>query len=473
LSDPDHHRSHHPEITPPWSRSDRPLPRRVVRPLQEFLSTSTASGAMLLAAAVLALLWANSPWGDSYETFWGTSVEVRLGRWAIREDLRHWVNDGLMSLFFLVVGLEIKREFLVGEMRGIRAAALPVVGAIGGMVVPALLYLAFNAGGSGASGWGIPMATDIAFALGVLVLAARHAPRGLKPFVLTLAIVDDIGAIIVIAVFYAGGVSLGFLLGAAALCLAMVGLRRIGVRSAYVFVGLGALVWLATNSSGVHPTIAGVVLGLLAPADAQQRPDAVSAEARRTADLTVDEPVPPDADARHWLWLATLSREAVSPLARTEHALLPWTSFGIVPLFALANAGVRLSSEGIADAVTSPVTLGVAIGLVVGKLAGISAAAGLALRTGVGRLPAGVHFSHLAGAAAVAGIGFTVSLFIAALAFDDRALVDQAKVGILIASVLAGTAGWLLLRAAPAVADTSDEDEGEAEMARSLSPRRH
>jgi NhaA family Na+:H+ antiporter len=454
---PDDHQPH-PDIRLPWSRSDRLIARRVVRPLQEFLSTSTASGILLLGAAVLALLWANSPWGSVYERFWSTPVDVRIGDRVIGEDLRHWVNDGLMSLFFLVVGLEIKREFKTGELREWRAAALPVVAAIGGMVVPALIYLALNAGGDGSRGWGIPMATDIAFALGVLLLAARHAPAGLKPFILTLAIVDDIGAIVVIALFYAGGVAIEFLLAAAAVCGLMLALRRIGVRATYVFVGLGSIVWLATSASGIHPTIAGVVLGLLAPAVPYQRPHAVSEEARRTADLTVDEPDPPDADARHWLWLAWLSRESVSPLARTEHALLPWTSFAIVPIFAFANAGVRLSADRLGDAITSPVALGVLLGLVVGKILGISGAAGLALSTGIARLPAGVRFSHLTGAAGVAGIGFTVSLFIADLAFADRSMVDEAKIGILAASILAGLVGWLILRSAPTVVETRADE---------------
>src|SRR5688572_29664583 len=412
----------HPEIRPSWSTSDRTVPRLVLRPLQEFLSTSTASGTMLLLAAVMALAWANSPWGDAYERLWRTPAELQLGSWVIGHDLRHWVNDGLMTLFFLVVGLEIKREFQTGELQDRRAAALPVVAAIGGMIVPALIYLALNAGGEGTAGWGIPMATDIAFALGVLVLAARHAPSGLKPFILTLAIVDDIGAIIVIALFYASGVSILSLAAAAALCLLMLALRRVGVKATPVFLGLGGLVWLATYESGVHPAIAGVVLGFLAPAESYQRPRAVSAEARRTADLTMDDPEPPDADAAQWLRLASLSREAVSPLGRTEHALLPWTSFVIVPLFAFANAGVRLGGEQIADASASRVTLGVVLGLVVGKVVGISGAAALAVAVRVARLPAGVRLVHLIGASAVAGIGFTVSLFIAELAFDDEAL---------------------------------------------------
>jgi NhaA family Na+:H+ antiporter len=423
----------------------------VLRPLQEFLSTSTASGIMLLLAALMALAWANSPWGDAYERLWRTPAELRLGSWVIGHDLRHWVNDGLMTLFFLVVGLEIKREFQTGELQDRQAAALPVVAAIGGMIVPALIYLALNAGGEGTAGWGIPMATDIAFALGVLVLAARHAPSGLKPFILTLAIVDDIGAIIVIALFYASGVSILFLAAAAALCLLMLALRRVGVKATPVFLGLGALVWLATYESGVHPTIAGVVLGLMAPAESYQRPHAVSAEARRTADLTMDDPEPPDADAAQWLRLASLSREAVSPLTRTEHALLPWTSFVIIPLFAFANAGVRLGGEQLADAWASRVTLGVVLGLVIGKVVGISGAAAIAVATRVARLPAGVRIIHIVGASAVAGIGFTVSLFIAELAFDDESLIAEAKVGILAASILAGLLGWFVFRLSPSV----------------------
>jgi NhaA family Na+:H+ antiporter len=455
-------RRRHPEIRLPWSRSDRPVPRLILRPLQEFLETSTASGVLLLIAAVVALAWVNSPWGSSYESFWTTPAEIRIGSWSVGEDLRHWVNDGLMSLFFLVVGLEIKREFLTGELRDPRAAALPVICALGGMVVPAAIYLAFNAGGPGARGWGIPMATDIAFALGVLLLAARHGPAGLKPFVLTLAIVDDIGAILVIAAVYARGVDVGWLLVVGVLCLVMLACHRIGVRATWVFVGLGSLVWLATEGSGVHPAIVGVLLGLLAPATPFQRPHVVSLEARRTAELTQDDPGPPDADAAHWLRLADLSRESVSPLGRTEHALLPWSSFVIVPLFALANAGVRLSGDQLISAATSRITIGVFLGLVVGKLIGIAGAAWLGVSTGIARLPASVRFPSLAGAAAVAGIGFTVSLLMAELAFDDPRLIDDAKIGILAASVVAGVLGWALLRAAPAVGDGSRvEDPGD------------
>jgi len=435
------------DLRVPWSRSRSAVARRLLQPLQSFLEAEASSAVLLLSAAVLAIAWANSPWSVAYEDLWGTVLTFRVGDWVVREDLRHFVNDGLMSLFFLVVGLEIKREFLTGELRDRRAAALPVVAALGGMVVPALIYLALNAGGDGAEGWGIPMATDIAFALGVLTLAARNAPASLKPFLLTLAIVDDIGAIVVIAFFYSGGVAMGPLLAAAALIGAIVVLQRLDVRSAVVYVALGLGVWLAFHESGVHPTIAGVILGLLTPAVPFQRPRAVSAEALRTAATTVDDPEPPDADSPQWLRLAMLSREAVSPLARAEAALHPWTSYAVIPLFALANAGVRLSADAFRDAMTSPVTLGVVLGLVAGKILGITLASALAVRTGLGRLPSGCGWRHVVGLSAVAGVGFTVSLFIAELAFADPALAVEAKVGIFAASLIAGVLGFAVLRA--------------------------
>jgi len=431
----------------PWSRSERPVPRRVLKPLQSFLEQEAASGALLLLATIVALVWANSPWRASYEDLWHTILRVRVGPWAIAEDLRHWVNDALMALFFLVVGLEIKREVLTGELRDARAAALPAIAALGGMVVPALLYFGLNAGGEGSRGWGIPMATDIAFALGALTIAARHAPPNLKPFLLTLAIVDDIGAIVVIALFYSGGITWGAVGVAAALCLVIAFLKRIHVRSTPVYVVLGVAVWIATFESGVHPTIAGVALGLLTPAVPFQRPRAVSDEAHRVADETGDDPSPPDADAHHWLHLEALSRESVSPLVRVESVLHPWTSFVIVPAFALANAGVYLTAEAIGDAATSTVTVGIVLGLVVGKLAGISVASWVAVRAGLARLPEGVTWHHLVGTAAVAGIGFTVSLFIADLAFTNARLTDTAKVGILAGSLLAGGVGYAVLRA--------------------------
>jgi NhaA family Na+:H+ antiporter len=442
-------------LRPPWSRSQRALARRVAQPLQSFLEAESSSAILLLGAAAIALVWANSPFRESYRDLWETVVTIRVGGWEISEDLRHWINDALMALFFLVVGLEIKRELLTGELRDPRTAALPVIAAIGGMLVPAGIYAALNAGGEGSSGWGIPMATDIAFALGVLTLAARYAPTSLKPFLLTLAIVDDIGAIVVIAIFYSEGVAFEPLLVAAGVVVLTIVLQRFDVRSSILYVALGVATWIAVYESGVHPAIAGVVLGLLTPAVPFQRPSAVSEEAIRVARTTEDRPEPPDADAPQWLRLAWLSREAVSPLARVEAGLHPWTSYLIVPLFALANAGVELSADALRAATTSRITLGVLLGLVVGKVVGVTLASAVAVRTGLGRLPAGCAWGHVIGVAAVAGIGFTVSLFITDLAFSEPALAVEAKIGILVASAVAGALGFAILRSGPAVVDRS------------------
>jgi NhaA family Na+:H+ antiporter len=433
------------DIRPSWSDSARPVPRLVLQPLQTFLRTEEASGILLLAAAVAALLWANSPWRASYDALWHTQLTIGLGPWSLAVDLQHWVNDALMALFFLVVGLEIKRELTTGELREPKAAALPAIAALGGMIVPALLYLAINRSGEPARGWGIPMATDIAFALGVLAIVGRGLPTALKTFLLALAIVDDIGAILVIAIFYSGSISPGPLLAAAGLLVLILVLQRVQVRWTAVYVLLGVGVWLATFQSGIHATIAGVALGLTTPAVPFQRPRAVSLEAHRVADDTVDDPVPPDADAHQWLHLAGLTREAVSPLARLEHLLHPWTSYLIIPVFALANAGVSITSSSLREAVTSGVTLGVVAGLVVGKTIGVTVFTWLATKTGITRLPEDVGWGQLVGVAALAGIGFTVSLFITSLAFQTQAIQDTAKVGILAASLLAGLLGALFL----------------------------
>ncbi len=430
----------------PFASSDRLVPRVVLRPLQEFMRTSTAGSLLMLVAVVVALVWANSPWREGYAQLWHTEASLRIGSWVVVEDLRGWVNDGLMTFFFLLVGLEIKRELTTGELREWRAAALPMIAALGGMVVPALLYLAVNAGGPGAEGWGVPMATDVAFALGALTLAARFAPPSLKPFLLTLAIVDDIGAIMVIALFYSGGVKPVSLLIAVMLVLLIAALGNLHVRATTVYVILGVLLWFAILRSGIHPTIAGVILGLLAPAVPFQRPKAVSEEAHRTADETVDDPSPPDADAHWWLRLAQLSKEAVSPLARVEHFLLPWSSFLILPLFALSNAGVELSAAALREAASSRIALGIVLGLVVGKFLGVWLASLAAVKLGLGKLPEGVGWGALAGLATTAGIGFAVSLFVADLAFGQSPLLAEAKVAILVASILAAAIGYMLFR---------------------------
>jgi len=414
---------------------DSALPgRRVPTVVRRFLETEAAGGVVLLVAAVAALVWANSPWSASYRTLWGTQLSVSVGRFGMTEDLQHWVNDGLMALFFFVVGLEIKRELVHGDLRDRRTAALPALAAAGGMAVPALLFFLVNAGTAGAEGWGVPVATDIAFAIGVVALLGSKVPPSLKLFLLTLAIVDDIGAIVVIAVFYAHDLQPMFLAAAALLLAMMLALRRANIVWTAPYVVLGIGVWLATQASGVHATIAGVVLGLLAPARALTS----AAVARRWATDMADEPGPTELDA-----MSRLAKTSVSPAERLERLLHPWTSFLVIPLFALANAGVVIRSDSFAAPGAVRVTAGVVIGLVVGKVVGITAAVWLAVRSGLGRLPAGATWPMLVAIATVAGIGFTVSLFISELAFDEGALQDAAKIGVLGASALAAAVGAL------------------------------
>jgi NhaA family Na+:H+ antiporter len=423
-----------------WISSDRAVPRLLVRPLREFMDTEVAGGVVLLAAALIALVWANSPLGDTYESLWSTKVTIGVGDWALVEDLRHWVNDGLMAVFFFVVGLEIKREIVKGELSTAKAAAMPVIAALGGMVVPAALYLVLTPGGAAGHGWGIPMATDIAFALGVLALCGPRIPSSLRVFLLSLAIVDDVGAIVVIALVYTPDLDVAFIAVAAAGLLAVVALRAVRVWWIPVYVVIGTAIWFATLRSGVHATIAGVILGLLTPVRALN-PDAMQ-------DLLIEEDDLADgqlsaAEARRARWRAQAS---VSVAERIAHELHPWTSFVVVPLFALANAGVELSADSLRTAASSPVTRGVLVGLVVGKIIGITGFAWGGERLGVAALPAGVGWLQMTGVAAVAGIGFTVSIFIAGLAFEDGSLVEEAKMGILAASVLATAIGATVLR---------------------------
>ncbi len=422
-----------------WLESDRPLARAVGRPLAAFLDIEAASGAFLLAATATALVWANSPWDQSYIDFWHTEISVTVGNFSVSDDLTHWVNDGLMTIFFFVVGLEIKRELVAGELRERSAALLPGIAALGGMLVPAAIFVAVNAGGAGGAGWGIPMATDIAFALALVAVFGSRVPPRLKVFLLTLAIVDDIGAIVVIALFYTDHVSLGWLSEAAVLGVAVFVLRRANVRYLPVYVVLGCALWLAMFESGVHATIAGVILGLLTPA----RPFQPELEAEALVDELEGRDDLKAEDVRR---TSQLIRESVSPAERIEHALHPWTSFVIIPVFALANAGVPLTGEPLRDA--SPVVVGIVLGLVVGKLVGITAFSWLATRLPGVDLPDGVRWSQVIGIAAVAGIGFSVSLFITDLAFDDAALQSEAKLAILLASALAAALGFLILSTA-------------------------
>jgi len=421
-----------------WLRSDRFLARSVARPVNRFLHVEASGGVLLAGAALIALVWANSPWSAAYRDLWATELTIDLAGHAITEDLRHWINDGLMTLFFFVIGLEIKQELTNGQLTSPKDAAVPAAGALGGMVVPALLYVAFNLGGVGVGGWGIPMATDVAFALGVLALLGSRVPAELKVLLLGLAIVDDVGAIIVIAAFYSDGLDARWLAAAGAGLLLVALLRRVGVRYLPVYVVLGSAIWLATFESGVHATIAGVALALLAPAralmpevDADRIADKLSADQHVTAAEVQD--------------ISFRLRESIPVTERLQGFLHPWTSYLIVPVFALANAGVAVSGDSLSDAAGSPVTIGVIVGLVLGKLAGVAGAIALVTRLGIGRLPDGITTRHILGMAGIAGIGFTVSIFVAGLAFDDPGTTDQAKIGVLIASVIAAAVGSVIL----------------------------
>jgi NhaA family Na+:H+ antiporter len=420
-----------PSAAPTFLHSDRRL-ARVAQPLHRFFYIEAAGGIALVVAAVAALIWANA-WPGSYESVWTTTVRVEVGDYVFVEDVRHVVNDLLMGLFFFVVGMEIKRELVNGELRDRRAVALPAMAALGGMVVPALIYLAINAAGDGRHGWGIPMATDVAFALGVVALLGSRVPASIKVLLLTLAIVDDIGAIVVIAVFYSSDVDPKFLVYAAGIATLVAVLNNLDVTYPLIPLGLGLVMWLMFYESGVHATLAGVVMGLLTPATPRQ----TDLEADDVVDVLANRADVHASDVRQAAWAI---RDSISACDRLIDVLHPWTSFLVVPLFALANAGVQVHG----DALSSPsaVFVGVVLGLVVGKLLGITAFSWLAVRLGLGRLPAETRWGHIVGVGAVAGIGFTVSLFVTGLAFDDVALQDDAKLGTLLASVVAALAGW-------------------------------
>ena len=427
------------------------LVRRLVTPFGEFFRAESASGIVLLACAAIALIWANSPWGESYFELWHTHLVVGGGPIMLDYTLHHWINDGLMAVFFFMVGLEIKREVLVGELASPKQAALPIAAALGGMVVPAGIYVLFNAGTPELRGWGVPMATDIAFALGVLALLGSRAPTGLKIFLAALAIVDDLGAVLVIALFYSEGIDWNMLLYGGLTLIVLFGANRGGVRRPSVYAILGVVLWYFFLKSGVHATIAGVLLALTIPARTKINVTEFVSGARAyleqfEADGVRKDPAAP-LTVRQESALERLEEAAESvqsPLLSIEHALVPWVAFGIMPLFALANAGVALEPEVVGN-VASPVVLGIAVGLLVGKPIGIALFAWAAVKLGLAGLPAGVRGAHLVGVGFLGGIGFTMSLFIANLAFGDTTL-ELSKVGVLGASTLAGIIGYVILR---------------------------
>ena len=418
-------------------------------PFQSFFKTEAAGGILLLAAAAVALVWANSPLAGAYTDLWGTYVTVGAGSFEISKPLLLWVNDGLMAIFFFVVGLEIKREVLAGELAEPRKAALAITAALGGMVVPALLYTVVNLGSDKVTGWGIPMATDIAFALGVLALLGSRAPLALKVFLTAVAIVDDLGAVVVIALFYTAELNLAALVGSLVLVGVLVVVNRLGIQRPAVYGLIGLAVWVLMLKSGVHATIAGVLVALTIPATRKidevefaERADGLLAQF--AAGLTVggSTPTPDQMHAVHSLEKACEQIE--TPLQRLEHGLHGLVAFFIMPVFALANAGVALGA-GAAALITDTVALGVMLGLVVGKPLGVMTLAYLSVKTGLAALPSGVTWRHVMGVSFLTGIGFTMSIFIANLAFGAGPLLDSAKVGILAASVVSGVLGAAVL----------------------------
>jgi NhaA family Na+:H+ antiporter len=401
---------------------------------RRMLQTEAASAGLLVAATVLALIWANSPWGQSYDTVWQTELSLRLGSAEVAMELRQWINDGLMVFFFFLIGMEVRRELSMGELTQRSRLSVPAIAAIAGLVLPALIYLAFNAGGPGANGWGIPIATDTAFLLGALALAGPRASTQLRVFLLSLSVVDDIGALTVIAVFYSADIDLTALAIAALCILAFQVLARLQVWRGPAYFAVGVVMWLAMHASGVHPTIAGVVLGLLVSAYPPRREEVESAGMLARA----FRQSPQVSLARQ----AKLSVErAISPNERIGALLVPWSGYVIVPLFALANAGAHLSADLLRQAATSPITIGVFVALVVGKFVGVGTAATLAVKLRLGTLPPGVSLSAVWGGAALSGLGFTVSLFVADLAFPDQEMREEATVGILSAAVVAALLG--------------------------------
>ena len=431
---------------------------RLVLPFQRFAAREASGGILLLVCTVAALIWANVG-GHNYEDVWETHLIIGIRDFLLDEPLHFWVNDALMAVFFFVVGLEIKRSLVAGELASVRRAALPVIAAFGGMVVPAAFYLALNIGASGARGWGIPMATDIAFSLGVLALLGSRAPLSLKVFLTAFAIVDDIGAVAVIAVFYTESISWAHLAVGGGLLVVLTAINWIGVRSPLVYAIVGIVIWVAFLKSGIHATVAGVALAATIPLKVRINADQFVARGRALLDefqqagLSGHNVLTTVQQKAALEELESASKDVESPLQRLEHFLHPWVAFGIMPLFALSNAGVILD-DTLADILTKEVALGVMLGLIVGKPVGIFMFTWIAIKSGIVTMPHGINWRQILGVAWLGGIGFTMSIFITGLAFDDAALVSQAKIGILVASLIAGAGGYLILRSVSAPPNT-------------------
>lgn len=436
-----------------------PLFGRIRSPLEQFLRRTSAGGIVLMAATVVALVLATTLGQDAVHHFWEQRIAGETTGIRLDLTLHEWVNDALMAIFFLVVGLELKREMLVGELASMRDAALPVLAAIGGMAIPAAIYAFFNAGTAGSHGWGIPMATDIAFAVGILVMLGKRVPRNLVVFLMALAIADDLGAVLVIALFYTHELS-SYALAMSAVIYALLWLmNRAGIRRPLPYGIVGVMLWYTVHASGVHATVAGVLLATVIPVRPFFTPaqferhieDLLNAlRSDRRDPTTPDDPLTNRRMAGIAAAVERSARAVQSPLQRIEHGLNPWVTFAILPIFALSNAGIDLGSVKWAAALAERTTIGIFLGLALGKVIGIAGASWLGVKLGLCKLPAGVDWRHVVGAAWLGGIGFTMSLFISQLAFDDAALVEQGKLGILLGSLVSAIAGaaWLYVTAA-------------------------
>ncbi len=437
------------------------ISRRIVLPVQRHIDTATAGAVVLLAATLVALVWANSPWSEDYHHLIETHLALDLVFVTLDLSIEEWINDGLMALFFFVVGLEIKREVLVGELSSPRKAALPAIAALGGMVVPALVYLAINGGGEGARGWGIPMATDIAFALGVLALLGRRASLELRVFLLGFAVVDDLGAIAVIAFAYTESISFIALAIAAAFVGVIISAKRLGIDSFVITSILALAVWVAVLNSGIHATVAGVVIAAIIPASPRYSKEDFAEElevlmVEYKAELSRDDHEGAEAILGEIEELTTATEAPVERMARLVN---PWSSYLVLPLFALANAGIEFSSDGLGEALSSSVTFGIVVSLLIGKVVGITLFPWVASRIGLIELPSSISWMHVAGVGLIGGIGFTVAIFVSGLAFEDPTLTANAKLGILVASLIAGIGGYVLLRFLTQETHPSDENE--------------
>jgi len=430
-------------------------PLRSTGMFDRFFRSEVSGSIVLMACTLIALVWANSPWSQSYFDIAHVEIGVSWGGASLELSLQHWINDALMVIFFFVIGLEVKREIAIGQLSTLRKSALPVSAAVGGMLIPAGLYVAVNTGGQAVHGWGIPMATDIAFALGILALFGSRAPIGLKVFLTALAIADDIGAVLVIALFYTASLKFAALAVAAIFMLLIAGARAIGIRSSGVYLLLAVGVWLSVLVSGVHATVAGILVAMLVPIRASIEPEKFMRTARHrlaeleSTDLTHVSMVDDKAQLHALDDIHRVTGDMIPPGIALEHRLHPVQSFLILPLFALFNAGVVLGGNSVGET-TDPVGLGILLGLVLGKQIGVTGFSWIAIKSGWADLPEGVSWSHIWGASCLAGVGFTMSLFITELAFDDPNSIGMAKRGILLASLIAATLGyWILARTLP------------------------